>query len=66
MILRVILAVSASVAIAYSAAPLLAAHVIEATCCENDGHCATGYQCVFKVGDTCSSPRTGFCEPVPR
>ena len=66
MILKVILAVFASAAIGYSAVPLVASQTIEATCCSDDGHCPTAYQCVFKIGVDCSSQRTGYCEPVPR
>jgi len=66
MVLKVIVALFVSVAIGYSAAPLMASRQIEGICCSNDGHCPEGYFCVFKVGDDCSSQRTGYCEPVPQ
>lgn len=66
MLPKLILATLASAAIAYSAAPLLAAPKIEGTCCTDDGHCPTDYQCVFRAGDDCSSQRKGYCEPMPR
>ena len=66
MLLKVILSVAASVAIGYSAIPLVASQTIEGTCCAHDGHCASDQYCLFRAGDDCSSQRTGYCVPIPQ
>lgn len=40
MLLKVIIGLAASVAIGYSAAPLVSSESIEGICCADDGHCA--------------------------
>ncbi len=66
MVLRLIVAVLALVAIGYSAVSLAATHKVEGICCSYDTQCPAAHHCVFRVGDDCSTGRTGYCEPVPR
>jgi len=65
MLLKVILGLAASVAIGYSAAPLVSSESIEGICCADDGHCALDQYCEFRVGDDCSAGRKGYCVPIP-
>ncbi len=66
MMVKVILAVTALVAVGYSAAPLFASQSIGGTCCADDGHCSDDEYCEFRVGNDCATGRTGYCVPIPR